>query len=98
MAVLTIRNLPDAVRDRLRQRAAQAGLSMEAQARAILTVASEQGAGQQTGASLQKWVDELYRNGKPRSAVNDLLATRRREARAESPGARKPRAAAGKRG
>jgi plasmid stability protein len=36
MATLTIRNLPDDVRDRLRTRAAQAGRSMEAEARAIL--------------------------------------------------------------
>jgi plasmid stability protein len=36
MATLTIRNLPDDVRDRLRVRAAQAGRSMEAEARAIL--------------------------------------------------------------
>ncbi len=36
MATLTIRNLPDEVRDRLRVRAAQNGRSMEAEAREIL--------------------------------------------------------------
>ena len=36
MATLTIRNLPDDVRDRLRVRAAQNGRSMEAEARLVL--------------------------------------------------------------
>lgn len=36
MATLTIRNLPDAVRDKLRIRAAENGRSMEAEARAVL--------------------------------------------------------------
>lgn len=36
MATLTIRNLDDALRDRLRVRAAQHGRSMEAEVRAIL--------------------------------------------------------------
>lgn len=36
MATLTIRNLPDDVRDRLRMRAVQNGRSMEAEARALL--------------------------------------------------------------
>ena len=36
MATLTIRNLPDAVRDKLRVRAAENGRSMEAEAREVL--------------------------------------------------------------
>lgn len=88
MAVLTIRNLPDKVRDRLRQRAALAGLSMEAQARAILAKASREGVASESGASLQAWVDDLYRGVKPRSTVDDLLAERRRETRAERAGKR----------
>jgi plasmid stability protein len=36
MATLTIRNLPDDVRDRLRVRAAQRGRSMEAEVRQVL--------------------------------------------------------------
>ncbi len=36
MATLTIRNLPDRVRDRLRVRAAENGRSMEAEARTLL--------------------------------------------------------------
>ena len=39
MATLTIRNLPDEVRDRLRVRAAQNGRSMEAEARDVLSKA-----------------------------------------------------------
>jgi plasmid stability protein len=39
MATLTIRGLDDGVRDRLRQRAAEHGRSMEAEARAILSSA-----------------------------------------------------------
>ena len=39
MATLTIRNLPDDVRDRLRVRAAQNGRSMEAEARLALVQA-----------------------------------------------------------
>ena len=83
MAVLTIRNLPDNVRDRLRKRAAAAGLSMEAQARAILAKASLENAEHETGASLQKWVDRLYRGNKPGATVKDLLVARRSEVRAE---------------
>jgi len=37
MATLTIRNLPEHVRDNLRVRAAQNGRSMEAEARTVLT-------------------------------------------------------------
>lgn len=97
MAVLTIRNLPDQVRDRLRQRAAAAGLSMEAQARAILAEASRETTSHESAASLQAWVDELYRGNKPRSAVRDLLTTRHHEARVERAGARKRRARSDKR-
>lgn len=45
MATLTIRNLPDAIRDRLRVRAAQKGRSTEAEVRSLLTevVAEEAG-------------------------------------------------------
>ena len=60
MAVLTIRNLPEKVRDGLRRRAAAAGVSMEAQARAILADASQVDLGRETAASLQLWVDDLY--------------------------------------
>ena len=93
MAVLTIRNLPDNVRDRLRKRAAAAGLSMEAQARAILAKASLESVEQETGASLQKWVDQIYGGKKPSSTVKDLLLARRSEVRAERGGKSVPSAA-----
>ena len=90
MAVLTIRNLPDNVRDRLRKRAAAAGMSMEAQARAILAKASLERIEPETGASLQKWVDRLYGGNKPRATVKDLLAVRRGEVRAEHTSSSEP--------
>jgi plasmid stability protein len=79
MAVLTIRNLPDGVRDRLRKRAAAAGMSMEAQARAILAKASLERAEPETAVNLQNWVDRLYADKKPTAVVDDLLADRRAE-------------------
>lgn len=83
MAVLTIRNLPDVVRNRLRMRAAAAGSSMEAFTRSILTKASLESLEPETAASLQQWVDRLYRGNKPDTAVKDLLAARHGEVRAE---------------
>jgi len=79
MAVLNIRNLPDAVRDRLRVRAARAGRSMEAEAREILGAACGNEATAST-AELQAWVDRLYRR-KPKHVAKDLIAERRRESR-----------------
>lgn len=97
MAVLTIRNLPDQVRDRLRMRAAAAGMSMEAQARAILAEASLERAKTETPANLQKWVDGLYADDKPTSVVDELLAARRNEVRAERSARSKSSGSIGKR-
>jgi len=83
MAVLTIRNLPDEVRERLRLRAAHAGTSMEAEARAILVQGSLAPARRTSSKKLQAWVAKLYGQGKPTGVVDDLVARRRREARAE---------------
>ncbi|MEO8802803.1 MAG: hypothetical protein ABI304_08285 [Rudaea sp.] len=94
MAALTIRNLPDKVRDRLRKRAAAAGMSMEAQARAILAKASLERAEPEPAASLQKWVDRLYAGNKPATTVKQLLAERRREVRAQHNSLTKPSASA----
>jgi len=80
MAALTIRNLPDDVRDRLRVRAAQHGRSIEAEARAMLTEACAEPA-KMSLAEVQQWVDRLYANKKPKRVVEDLIAERRREAR-----------------
>ena len=83
MAVLTIRNVPEEVRRRLRLRAARAGRSAEAEARAILAEACLRDERSLPLADLQAWVARLYRNKKPRGVVEDLLAERRREARRE---------------
>jgi len=56
---LNIRNLPDDVHARLRIRAAKAGRSMEAEARAILTVVCAHEVPQRS-LDLQEWVDSLY--------------------------------------
>lgn len=80
MATLTIRNLPDDVRERLRMRAARAGRSMEAEVRAILTEASVAEARRASAEALQAWVDRLYGESRPRGVADDLIAERRREA------------------
>ncbi len=76
MAVLTVRNLPDAVRDRLRVRAAAAGTSMEEQVRLILLHASLEPVKPAVSRSLQEWVSTLYGNRKPEGVVDSLLAER----------------------
>lgn len=86
VAVLTIRNLPDEVRDRLRLRAARAGKSMEAEVREILIQASVEPTGHLTGRSLQDWVDELYGDKRPADAVGDLIEDRRHEAKRDQEG------------
>ena len=83
MAALTIRNLPDEVRERLRLRAAKAGRSMEAEIRAILTEASLAESRRSSADALQAWVNELYGKKKPDGVVDDLIAERRREASSE---------------
>lgn len=83
MAALTIRNLPDEVRERLRLRAAKAGRSMEAEVRAILTEASLAESRRGSADALQAWVDKLYGKKKPRGVVDELIAERRREASSE---------------
>lgn len=85
MAVLTIRNLPDEVRDRLRLRAAHAGRSMEAEVRDILARASLEPQETTDPEELQGWVNRLYADGKPGEVVDDLIRERRREAANEPP-------------
>lgn len=80
MAVVTIRNIPDDVRDRLRVRAAKRGRSMEAEARAILTAACAEPS-ENSVSAVQDWVDQLYGKRKPKRVVDDLIAERRRESR-----------------
>jgi len=80
MAVLTIRNVPEEVRARLRLRAARAGRSTEAEARAILAAACLRDETARPLAELRSWVDQLYHGKKPRGVVAELIAERRREA------------------
>jgi plasmid stability protein len=77
---LNIRNLPDEVQAALRVRAARAGRSMEAEARAILTEACMPSKPKVTARSLMDWVDALYQGRKPERVVDELIAQRRREA------------------
>ncbi len=54
MPVLTIRDVPEEVRDRLRVRAATAGRSVEAEVRAILAAACLQDERAKPSSSLQE--------------------------------------------
>ena len=83
MAVLNIRNLPKQVHTRLRIRAAKAGRSMEAEARTILTAATNPKDTKISVDALQRWVDQLYGEQKPSNVVADLIAERREEAAQE---------------
>jgi len=76
MAVLTVRNVPDSVRDRLRLRAARAGTSMEEQVRLILLQASLEPDKTTTAASLPASVASLYGKNKPSGVVEALLNER----------------------
>ncbi len=76
MSILNIRNLPEDVHRRLRLRAAKAGRSMEAEARAILTAVCRQDV---DARSLQDLVDVLYGADKPAGVADDLIQERRRE-------------------
>ena len=87
MAALTIRNLPDEVRDKLRLRAAAKGRSMEAEARSLLI----EGVRQRPSVSKREYRDriaqiqaemrEFVRPG--RSVVDELITERRWEAACE---------------
>ena len=79
MAVLTIRNVPDAVHHRLRARAAKTGRSMEAEARVILAEAV-QDIVPESSLEIRDWVDTLYGDKKPAGVVDALLRERRKEA------------------
>ena len=83
MATLTIRNLPEIVRDRIRVRAAKRGVSMEAEVRDILAEAVAPASRRDQGlavADLQRWIAKNRK--KVRSEKNDtaaLVRDRRRE-------------------
>jgi plasmid stability protein len=89
MATLTIRNLPEDVRDKLRIRAAHAGRSMEAEARAILIegLVSRKLSEAQLSAGLRRAQTWVAAHRKPvageTSSVDALIRDRRREVIAE---------------
>jgi hypothetical protein len=88
MATLTIRDLPDEVRDKLRIRAAENGRSMEAEVRAVIGAAVEQ-APPQKKPTVRERVDRLQQAFAPyraaeASVVDELIAERRVEAWKES--------------
>ena len=80
MATLTIRNLPEEVREKLRIRAAHAGRSMEAEARAILSGALLPTVQATQPEDLQRLVSDLYGGKPPVAVVDELIRERRREA------------------
>ncbi len=89
MATLTIRNLPDDVRDRLRVAAAKQGRSIEAEARAIL----QQACTSQREPISEQEVDAIVKRvqaalapyiSKKVSMVDELIAQRKQEAQDEA--------------
>ncbi|MGR9046836.1 MAG: FitA-like ribbon-helix-helix domain-containing protein [Gammaproteobacteria bacterium] len=81
MPTLTIRNLPENVHAALRLRAAQDGLSVEAEVRNILTEACLRA--KKPVADLQLTVEQLYQGKKPGNEVEQLLKERRLAAKNE---------------
>ncbi|MFI4988240.1 MAG: Arc family DNA-binding protein [Alphaproteobacteria bacterium] len=83
MATLNIRKVPEEIRAKLRVRAAKAGRSMEAEARAILAEAvGEEAPRPFDPAELQDFVAGLF-GGRPPALTDELIAERRREAAKE---------------
>jgi plasmid stability protein len=83
MATLTIRNLPDRIRDRLRVRAAKRGVSMEAEARNILAQAADTTGDRKptlSVAELQQWIAaNRKRQHAEKNDSTALIRDRRRE-------------------
>jgi antitoxin FitA len=83
MATLTVRNLPDEVRDQLRVRAARNGRSMEAEARAVLAAGVNGDNRNEEQKDVRARVRRLHEIMKPyrskdRSVVDEFLAERRK--------------------
>jgi plasmid stability protein len=83
MATLTIRNLPEEVRDGLRLRAARNGRSMEAEARAVLAAGVIDDGRGEAPSDVRARVRRLEQIMKPyrskdRSIVDEFLAERRK--------------------
>jgi len=85
MATLTVRDLPDDVRDRLRVRAAEKGRSMEAEVRRVLAesvgIISPTGSRADWDAAVRDAQEAVAPARKPEgSVVDDLIAERHGEA------------------
>lgn len=83
---MTIPDLPEYVVSRLQQQAASHGRSAEEEARAVLMATYGGRAGKDYKAvveEVQAFVERLYGDRKPQSAVDELIAERRREAALE---------------
>ncbi|MEN9503110.1 MAG: hypothetical protein RI964_2395 [Pseudomonadota bacterium] len=88
MATLSVRNLPDDVQAALRQRAARAGVSMEAEVRNILIRACTTPAVEREDLAtlvkkVQYWTQQLPKMTAAPSKVDEFLAMRKREAAQE---------------
>ena len=83
MAVLNIRNLPDAVHRRLRIRAARNGRSMEAEARTILTEVCGGQGNENTAENLPELILQMYDGTPPQNTVVQLISERRKAAKTE---------------
>ena len=83
MADIEIHDLSPEAHVRLRQRAARAGRSLEAEARAILEQACADLTLRGNADSLQDLVADLYGERWPAHVVETLIAERRREATGE---------------
>lgn len=84
MAVLNIRNLPEDVHQRLRERAERHHRSMEAEARTILTdVLLTEKKPSLSLEQVREMIDAHYGDQKPTNVVDEFIAERRREAERE---------------
>lgn len=85
MHTVNIRKLPTSVHQRLRVRAAKAGRSMEAEARAIITKAVCGEVSHETpSVDLRDLISRMYDKKLPSHVVDDLISERCAEAQRES--------------
>jgi hypothetical protein len=76
MGALNIPNFPDDVHERLRERVARAGVSVEAVARRILEEASNEPVQKMSPNEVKTWIQSLYLGNLPKNVVDELLSGR----------------------
>lgn len=81
MPILTIRNLPENIHSALCAQAALDGLSVEDEARKIISQAIINN--KKPSVDLQQLVDQLYQGKKTANVVDKLIQERRKEAESE---------------